>query len=58
MNLSPSSAAAEIKILIQNVQNVNGTFISLWHNESINDFGVWKGWKEVYEEMLKTTKEI
>jgi len=52
MNLSPSEAVAEIKILTQNVRNVNGTFISLWHNESINDFGIWKGWKEVYEEML------
>jgi hypothetical protein len=52
MNLTPAEALQFIIQLMQNVKAVNGTFISLWHNESINDFGVWKGWKTVYEEML------
>jgi len=56
MALTPKESIKELKILIQNVKNVNGTFISLWHNESVSDFGVWKGWKKVYVEMLKMSK--
>src|SRR5690606_25449887 len=52
MNLTPEEGLAIITQLIKNVKAVNGTFISLWHNESINDFGGWKGWKTVYEKML------
>ena len=48
MGLSPEKAIAVLEELIANVKSVNGDFISLWHNESINDFGVWKGWKNVY----------
>lgn len=52
MNLTPEEGLAIITQLIENVKAVNGTFISLWHNESINDFGGWKSWKIVYEKML------
>lgn len=34
------------------VKSVDGTFITLFHNEHFaEDFG-WKGWKEMYERML------
>jgi hypothetical protein len=36
---------------------VNGTFISLWHNESLSDYRNWEGWKNVYEEMAKMATE-
>lgn len=52
MALSPKHALQYIKVLMNNVKAVNGTFVSLWHNESVNNFGVWKGWKSVYERML------
>jgi hypothetical protein len=57
MNLSPIEALQKISELIKNVKNVNGTFISLWHNESINDFGTWKGWKRVYLAMIEKAME-
>lgn len=53
MSLSPSEATVLLKELMQNVKSVQGTFISLWHNESVNDFGPWKGWKEVYLKLLE-----
>lgn len=53
MGLSSAAATQKIEELMQSVKKVNGTFISLWHNESINDFGVWKGWKQVYLQMLE-----
>ncbi len=56
MNLSANEAIEVIRELMQNVKSVQGTFVSLWHNESISDFGVWKGWEKVYIEMLKMSK--
>ena len=50
---SPEKTIKEITELIHTVKEVNGTFISVWHNESLSDKGIWKGWKIVYEKMLK-----
>ena len=53
MNLSPSDSLSLIKDIINEVKNVNGDFISVWHNESLNFQDRWSGWKGVYEEMIK-----
>lgn len=50
--LNPEEALVELEELINNVKKVNGTFISLWHNESVSDFKGWKGWQAVYLKML------
>jgi hypothetical protein len=42
-----------IRSVIDEVKTVNGTFISLWHNESLSDQKRWKGWKNLYVEMVK-----
>lgn len=51
MHLSPEEAIVQIKKIMQEVKNYGGTFISLWHNESLNDLENWKGWKTVFTEM-------
>ena len=38
--------------LIQEVKNVNGTFILLWHNETLSDEKRWKGWVALYRKIL------
>ncbi len=48
MGLDINSSEKKVKKLIDEVYNVNGTFISLWHNESLCDCGRWEGWKELY----------
>ena len=53
LNVSPEKAIEVIELLINEVKAVNGTFISLWHNESLSDMKRWKGWRRVYEEMIK-----
>ena len=53
MNLSPSDSLSLIKDIINEVKNVNGDFISVWHNESLNFQDRWSGWQGVYEEMIK-----
>ncbi|MFT5970358.1 MAG: hypothetical protein ACI8ZO_000867 [Flavobacteriales bacterium] len=57
MAIKPEQAMTHIKPLIDNVKEVNGTFISLWHNDSVSNSGVWKGWKAIYEQMLKEVYE-
>jgi hypothetical protein len=51
LELKPDEAWEEIQNLMNEVKNVNGTFVSVWHNESVNDRGHWKGWREVFEQM-------
>lgn len=50
---SVDEATQIVKELIDEVKAVNGTFVSLWHNETLNDRGVWTGWRAVYEAMIK-----
>ena len=51
LKLQPNQAVMLINELIESVKMVDGTFISLWHNESLSETGNWKGWKAVYEKM-------
>jgi hypothetical protein len=53
-NLSPDEALVSIKQLMDEVRQVNGTFISLWHNESLSDTKRWSEWRKVYEGMLQS----
>ena len=36
-------------ILKDEVKKVKGQFTSIWHNESLSDKDVWKGWRRVFE---------
>lgn len=51
LELEPDQAWEEIENLMNEVKNVKGTFVSVWHNESVNDRGHWKGYREVFEKM-------
>ncbi len=53
LKLKVDDAISLIEKIIQKVKEVNGTYISLWHNESLSDHGYWKGWEPVYKKMLE-----
>ena len=53
LNLNPEKAWQLIEGLMTEVKKVNGTFISLWHNESLKDSGQWLGWRKVFEQILE-----
>lgn len=53
LKLSPENAIKKTKEIIQEIKNVNGRFISIWHNETLSDWREWKGWKEVYEKIIQ-----
>jgi hypothetical protein len=52
MKIHHEDALLKIKPLIDEVKAVNGQFISLWHNDTLNDQKQWQGWRAVYEEMV------
>jgi hypothetical protein len=53
LNIHADKALHYIKPLIDEVKAVNGTFICLWHNESLSNQRRWVGWHQVYEETIK-----
>ncbi|PQJ69506.1 polysaccharide deacetylase family protein [Polaribacter butkevichii] len=53
MKLTPKQSLGRIRDIKNEVKAVNGTFITLFHNESLSDYLRWKGWKRLYESMIK-----
>lgn len=53
MKVGPEDAMNKILPLIDEVKKVNGDFMSLWHNDTLNDRKIWTGWKAVYEKMVQ-----
>lgn len=53
LHLNPQKAWQLIEELMLEVKKVNGTFISLWHNESLKDSGQWQGWRKIFEQILE-----
>lgn len=56
MKLTPKQSLGKIRDLKNEVKAVNGTFITVFHNESISNYQRWKGWKRVYSSMLKIVR--
>lgn len=48
--LSIPEAISEVKQLIDEVRQYGGDFCFIWHNETFAESGIWKGWKQVYDE--------
>lgn len=53
MKLTPKQSLGKIRDLKNEVKSVNGTFITLFHNESLSNYKRWKGWGRLYGSMLK-----
>lgn len=53
LNLSPEEALSYSKKLIDSIKSVNGTLITLWHNESLSDQKRWVHWRDVYVKIIE-----
>ena len=53
MKLNPDQAAVKAKQLTDIVKEVNGTFICLWHNDSLSDIPPWQGWRKMYVNFIE-----
>jgi hypothetical protein len=51
MNLTITSALNKAEQLIQEVKQVNGTFVSIWHNSNLSNTNEWLTWREVFEKI-------
>lgn len=52
MQLSIEESVVKIQELFEQVKRFGGQFRFLWHNETISDYGKWKGWPKVLAETL------
>jgi hypothetical protein len=52
LKVQPENAISEVKPMIDSIKNTGGTFTAMFHNESMGDYGEWKGWKNLYEEIV------
>jgi hypothetical protein len=57
LKLGPTEAIEAMRPLIEETKNFNGLFVSLWHNSSLSEDKEWKGWRQVYEEMLEMVNQ-
>ncbi len=53
LRLTPSQALERIDNLRNEVRLNGGQFTSLWHNETVAERGIWKGWREVWQYCLR-----
>ncbi|HLV42525.1 MAG TPA: polysaccharide deacetylase family protein [Brumimicrobium sp.] len=56
MELTIDEAINTVQQLKKEVQTYGGNLVALWHNETIGDYGRWKGWSKVLEETLSENK--
>jgi hypothetical protein len=52
-SLNTEEAMKEYQDIIDRIKAVGGTYISIWHNESLSDQKRWKGWRNLYEKMIE-----
>lgn len=53
MKLEPGQCMEKIRPIIRETRAVNGTFTCLWHNETLSEDRLWKGWREVFEAIIR-----
>lgn len=51
-NLTPRQFPDAVYPIIDEIKKVKGTFVSLWHNNSLSEEKEWSGWTKVYEDMV------
>jgi hypothetical protein len=53
LSLSPEEAKKYIQGILTKIQDTNGVFVTLFHNENFAGTSGWEGWYEMYESLLQ-----
>ena len=49
MKCTPERAIEEVRELKEVVESLDGQWICVWHNNTVNNFREWSGWRQVFE---------
>jgi hypothetical protein len=52
----PQRAYEEMMHYYNAVRSVNGTLITIWHNNFLGTYPLFRGWRDVYEEFVQTVR--
>jgi len=52
LELANEESSAKISALKAAVKEVNGTFISVFHNQAFCENAHWKGWSDIYKKTV------
>ena len=53
MKLKPDEMVEYVKPIIDEVKNVNGDLIAIWHNYALSNIDDFEGYKAKFEEIIK-----
>ena len=53
LKLTPTKALPIMSQLLSEVQQVQGQFVCIWHNHTISNYGIWKGWEHIHNQIIK-----
>ncbi len=54
---SPQQAFDELNNYAEVIKSINGTLVTVWHNTFLGTDTMYKGWKEVYENFVKSLNQ-
>lgn len=54
--LSPEAALEELMHYYNAVKSVNGTMITIWHNNFLGTDAMFSGWKEIYQQFISSVR--
>jgi hypothetical protein len=57
MGMQPDECITTIAQLVETVKAVKGSFVCIWHNHTLSDYKIYKGWRKPYEATLRLLKE-
>lgn len=52
LQLDTSEALSTVSQLADSVREVGGVMVTVWHNTSVSDHGIWEGWQSLYKEVV------
>ena len=53
LQLTPEEALEQIEQMKMEIRNINGQFVSIFHNSFLTNQGEWKGWLAVYKQLMQ-----
>jgi len=53
LNLNYDQSLDLVSELSDAVREVGGVMITVWHNTSVSNHGIWEGWQSLYQDVVR-----